>query len=685
MLVGRPRTMMLSCASIAVQRARPENMYRKPIILALFAAAAAARELPAQQRPAPPPGPRTDTLAAVPGTRGTSRSVAGDTLSPPRPSPLPGSPVTAADTLPRPFDPRVPPRVDTLALPRDPLPPPPADPALGADSARVDTVDSARVDSAGPGAARVDAGGADPGRRRVDEDSAREDEIAVGGMRPLAELGSAREERIRLAQLTGRLSTDGFLLRSVSTLTPRRDAGSYVSVLAPRAELGWNSRIPFSVNDGPLWAGKGGWSRVLAGVDAAAGPVRLVLAPELVWQQNEEFDDLLPASFDTVPRAPFTAPWFVGANATDLPYRQGDESMAAVFAGESSLTLRLGAVEAGAATESQWWGPGVRSALLLTNQAGGFPHLLLRTARPLRTPLGSLEARWIAGRLSSSAYDTASVGRRRSLSAAAVVLSPGAGVSVGAARVVYQALDGRSLPEDAADVFLRWRGAGSASASQPFEQMSSLFARWVLPGEQAEIYGELGRRRLPSFRDLLERPEDSQGYVLGFAWARPARAGRMRLSGEMTYLEKSPAYRAVPALSWYSGRAVTQGYTHRGQSLGSFVGPGASSQWLALDYVARRGHLGLSLTRVRWANDAYYGVFTGGRRYRGHDVSVLGTLRGALAVRGVWMEADWSYGQRFNFLFQNQSTSFLDQHLSVNPGNHTLRLSVSLAPPSIEF
>jgi hypothetical protein len=638
---------MLSCGSNAVQRAQPEHMPRKLIILALFAVAAAARELPAQQPAAPPPGPRSDTLGTNPAPPDTARGTAAAAVPPASAALPPGLPV--------------------------PVPPAPLPPYVFPDT----------VGQAAAWAAKREVFRG----VKMHTAAAREtDSVEDGWIRALAEPGSSREERIRLGQLTGRASTGGFLLRSASTLTPRRQ-GAYVALLAPRAEAGWNSRIPFSVNDGPLWAGRGGWSRVLAGAEAAAGPLRIVLAPELVWQQNTEFDDLLPEAWDATQRGTFTTPWHVGRHAADLPYRFGDESETSVVGGESSVTLRLGPVEAGAATESQWWGPGVRSALLFTNQAGGFPHALLRTARPVRTPLGMLDARWIAGRLSSSAYDTASVGEHRSLSAAGVVLSPGAGLSIGLARVVYQPLDGRSLPGDAADVFTRWRGAGDTAMAQPYEQMSSLFVRWVFPGEAAEAYAEVGRRRLPGVRDLLERPEDTQGYLLGFAWARPARAGRLRLSGEATFLEKSPTYRALPPLSWYAGRAVPQGYTHRGQPLGSFVGPGASGQWLGLDYLARRGQLGVWLTRVRWSNDAYYdkpGGFNPGR-YRGHDVSVLGTLRGALAVGGMWVEADWSFGQRFNFLFQNQSLSFLDNDNTVSPVNHTLRLGISLAPPALAF
>jgi hypothetical protein len=574
-------------------------------------------------------------------------------------------------------------RGDTVApvfAPRDPPAPVPAVPAPRAAPAATDAVPLS-ADPVGAGADTVPARGAPAVVRPAPTAKA----VQAGRVRALVEPATTREARMRLGQLGGRVPAAGFLLRSASTLTPRADAPAYVALLAPRVEVGWNSRIPFSVNDGPVWAGRGGWSRVLAGVEAAAGPVRLVLAPELAWQQNAQFDSLLPAAWDAAQRASYTTPWHVGRHAADLPYRFGDESETALFAGESSLTLRLGPLEAGAATESQWWGPGARTALLLTNQAGGFPHALLRTARPVRTPLGDLEGRWIAGRLSSSAYDTASTGRHRSLSAAALVLSPGAGLSLGAARVVYQPVDGRSVAEDAADVFFRWRGAGDATQDQPYEQMSSLFFRWVMPAEEAEVYAEVGRRRLPTPRALLERPEDTQGYVLGFTWARPARAGRVVLAGEATYLEQSATYRANPPLSWYAGRAVPQGYTHRGQVLGSFVGPGASGQWLSVDYVARRAQAGVSLTRVRWANDAYYDKPGGTPSvYRGHDVSVLSTLRGGLAVGPAWVEADWTFGPRFNFLFQNTSTSFLDNE-SVSPRNHTLRLNVSFIPPTPAF
>ncbi|HEX8392521.1 MAG TPA: capsule assembly Wzi family protein [Longimicrobium sp.] len=521
----------------------------------------------------------------------------------------------------------------------------------------------ARAEAQAPGA------GSSPARDSVP--------TAPAAFRPLVLLGSVAEDRARTAALRGGPAPG--LLRSASTATPRAP-GASLRLLAPWMEAGWNKEIPHSLNDGALYAGRGGSGRLSAGVEAAAGPLRLVLAPEVVWEQNAQFDSVLPDAWDAGQRARFTTPWYIGAHSADLPYRFGDGARTRVLPGESSLTLRLGAVEAGAATEAEWWGPGIRNALVLSNNAGGFPHALLRTSRPLRTPLGGLEARWIEGRLRSSAWDTASAGRRRSLSAASLVLHPAANLSLGVARAVYAPADGGAA-DGAFGVFSRWAGAGDTARAHPFDQVSTLFGRWILPGDGAEVYGEWGRHRLPSSpREMLETPEHTQGYTLGFQWARPALRGVIRLQGELSDLEKSATYRAEPTGSWYAGRAVPQGYTHEGQPLGASIGPGASSQWLAVDYMPRTAQFGVFANRIRWANDAYYDKPGGHNRYRAHDVNILGGARAGVAAGPFWAQAEWTAGRRYNYLFQNPAGDWPLRHLSTSPFNHSLRLQLSARP-----
>jgi hypothetical protein len=510
----------------------------------------------------------------------------------------------------------------------------------------------------------------------------------AGPVLGLVTVGSRAEERLRDAQLRGAAPDEGWLVRSPSSATPwaGRDGAALV---APEAAFTWNSRIPFSLNDGAMWAGRGGSALVMAGAALQAGPVRLIVAPEVAWSENRGFDALLPKTWTAAQRATFRAPWLTGRDAADLPFRFGPGSTTRVLPGESSLTVRGGPVAVGAATEEQWWGPGVRNALLFTNQAAGVPHLFARTARPLRTPLGALEAKWVAGALRSSDYAPGGAPEWRSLSAAALVLHPAGGLAVGAARSVYAPASGLGgTLSAAADVLTRWRGAGDSLAAKPFEQMTSLFARWVFPSEGAEIYGEWGRYRLPSPRELLTTPEHTQGWVMGARWLRPAGAGAVRLEGELTYLERDPTVNFSRVGSWYASGAVPEGYTNQGQPVGAGIGPGGSEQFAAADWLRGGGRIGVFVGRVRWANDAYYDDTTGPRvkiggrtmpqgQFRGHDVTMMGGLRGAAAVGPMSLDAAWTIGRRYNFLFQNYSHDWPDRYNAVNVTNQTLELRLS--------
>jgi hypothetical protein len=568
----------------------------------------------------------------------------------------PGTP--AADTVPR--VPPVPAAPPAAVVPGDsaaPLPVPPL-PSGGGVSGAAATLSS-------PPAART-----------------------VLRLHALSTVGGAHEEAARMGQLRGEGRPEGFLLRSPSSMTPvPAGTGVRVSLLAPEVLLAWNSRMPFSFLDGALWAGRGGGVLAMAGVDVQAGPVRLIAAPELAYSANAPFDTLLPPVWRQADPETFYPDWQRNEHSIDLPYRMGGGAVAGVRAGQSSLTVRAGAVAFGASTENQWWGPGIRNALVLSNQAPGFGHLFVRTARPLRTPAGTLEARWIAGALRDSRwYAPAHGGERgwRSLSAAAVVLSPAPSVSVGVARSVYapaggaaDALAGGGL------VFTRWDQTG-APVSEASEQITSLFGRILLPAAGAEVYAEWARTRLPlNFGDLLEMPEHSQGYTLGLQWLRPLGAGDLRIQAEHTYLEESATYAWRETGSWYASRQVPQGYTHEGQVLGSPMGPGSSGQWAAADWLRGRGRGGVFLGRVRWNQDAYYDQPGGFNRYLAYDVSMFGGARAAWVLGGLRVDTEYAFEHRWNVYFQNAAVNFLDRERGIRARNHTLRLRLTAAVPRL--
>jgi hypothetical protein len=509
----------------------------------------------------------------------------------------------------------------------------------------------------------------------------------------LPTLGTPSEDRVRLGQLMGDSVPDDFLIRSPSVLLAEAASGAETPrwwMVTPELLVDWNSRIPYSQNDGALWAGRGTSARVMVGAGARLGQATLVLAPQFAYAQNQEFPLLPePQTRHSPAHSNFLPPWYTVGATADLPVRFGDRPYVLVDPGESSLTLKLGSAALGGSTESQWWGPGVRNALVLSNNAAGIPHLFLRTSRPLRTRVGRFEAKWIVGGLTESIFfDTISTNSLRSLSALSVTYQPPAleNLTFGAARAVYRGAATRgAILANAADVFTSWehRPTETDTTWAPeAEQIVSLFGRWVFPESGFETYVEWARHELPvSLRDLFIDPNHTQGYTLGFAWAHPDRFGTLRVSGESTFLEYSPTFRHRPADPYYTSRKVPQGYTQRGQAIGAAIGPGSSSLWLAIDHFGRRFQGGLFLSRIRWQagelqQSISSNVFRTFRSFHSWDASLIGGARAGVLVAGMHVQAEAGLEQRYNFLFQNPDLGYGPSG-AVDVRNVQLRLSVT--------
>ena len=496
-------------------------------------------------------------------------------------------------------------------------------------------------------------------------------------------IGSHHDERLRLRQLAGDTTITGSVLRSVSASAPRladstrRLAWSLVPL---QYRYVYNSDLPYSLNDGALWAGRGSNLSVITGARFEWGPVRLFLLPEFSGSENRAFRGPNVDPRITPPRPAFrdsmSSPWHAGPQSIDLPWRFGTRSFGDLDWGQSSLIADWGRVSIGATTENEWWGPGIRNALILSNHAEGFPRIFLRPAIPVETRWGTFDGRWQSGWLRESRYfDTDSNVGTRSISMAALTWQPPRStVVIGAARAVFSPRAGS--PRLLEDAFMVFSDVGHPNA-RPMsdstmlpgrDQLFSLFWRWVEPRDRFEFYGEWARTEIPvSLRDWLVHPNHTQGYTLGLQWLGDTlrylrNEAQLRVQAEVTFLEQSSTFRQRPIGSWYTSRAVEQGYTHKGHVIGASIGPGSSSQFVAMDLIGAKWQGGVYLNRIRWLEDAHsqgnYDYDAGNRGMCEHDVSFLPGLRASAVTKAGTFQADYSAGWRLNVFFEHPGTCF---------------------------
>ena len=476
----------------------------------------------------------------------------------------------------------------------------------------------------------------------------------VVGEAPLVRPALERDELARVAALLDSTGTHYSTLRAPSRQLAWPAGFTSFTVFTPEITVGYNSALPYGFNDGPLWQGRGTNVQAIIGMTVTVGPVRVIVAPEFLSSANLVYQTIPYSQNGPASRSVWANPFHTAPNGIDLPSRFGSQPLHSIDRGQSSVTLRLPAVELGVSTENVWWGPGIQNALVWGSQAAGVPSAFVRTRAPIKTAAGTFDAWYNVGSLQeSNFFDNNPKNNIRSMGALAVQWRPPntTGLEFGLVRMVIA--DGGVNAGTLFDAFRSVGQPNSADTLSPgtHDQITSLWTRWAPTGAGFEAWAEWARFEEPtSLRDLLVNAGHSEGYTVGLQWARGIGDGSVRLWGEATYLEPSPSLRTRPEGVTYVSRSVPQGFTQLGQMLGAGIGPGASSQWIGGDWLHSRWRVGAYLARVRWDNAAVYADSV--PQPAQSDVSLISGLR----LGGEWARVrillDWAHSVRLNYLYQ---------------------------------
>lgn len=341
----------------------------------------------------------------------------------------------------------------------------------------------------------------------------------------------------------------------------------------------YNSARATSWGSGPVWTGRGSTFAASGGFVARLWHVSLAVRPVAFWGENRTYRpsrSVSPTGFAD-PRI----------SSIDTPYRFGNAAYGRVDAGESYARLDLGRISAGVSNASQVWGPARLYPLMLSANAGGFPHAFLETNRPLSVGIGRLSWRWIAGRLVASSFAPAhdGTGVRAAVGAVGSFTPRGfSGVEFGGSRFFHSFMssiaydyESLTLPFSA---LLKNRVRVSYDPRRETNQLASLFARIAPPTSPVEVYGEFLRDdHSANLRDLIGEPDHDAAYVIGVRrkWLNSE-------SNQISTLTIENANGSISHLAQVRDQApvyihglISEGHTARGLALGSPVMPGGGA------------------------------------------------------------------------------------------------------------
>ena len=291
----------------------------------------------------------------------------------------------------------------------------------------------------------------------------------------------------------------------------------------------FNSHHPYGWNDGAMIPARGFQTIISAGIFIQYGPLTIQFKPEIVSATNTTFDTFNEKSYDVI-----FARYYDIYNNIDLPVRFGTGGYSKAYWGQSSIRLNYKALSFGLSTENLWWGPGIRNSLLMSNSAPGFKHFTLNTLRPLNTSIGSFEGQLIVGKLENSGFpplepDHTLFGVNlyvpkpdnwRYLTGVIITWQPKwiPGLFLGYDQSSQTYSNNLIGIRDYLPLFSPVKKVNAPDGPiNNKDERNSIFMRWLLTQEHAEIYFEWGHNNYNA--DLMQSllsPEDSRAYILAY-------------------------------------------------------------------------------------------------------------------------------------------------------------------------
>ena len=269
----------------------------------------------------------------------------------------------------------------------------------------------------------------------------------------------------------------------------------------------------------------------------------------------------------------------------------------------------------GFSTENIWVGPSRFFPVLFSNQSEGFPHFDIGTlgyvpVRIKKTELGLIDARAVLGYTRESDYyddDSSNDFTQNILFSLGYALPKLKGLKLG-----FNYLMKKNMPNFTSNIWQLFDPSYaifSRNTREATDGMISLTASWRFPKVGLEIYSEYARNdftvTIGTYQ--ISRIDHAKGYTIGLEKVFKLKTGKLfGVVLEFSDLMTVPYTNRANEPIWYKHFSVPQGHTHRGQLLGSPIGPASDSQILAMALYDTRVAWEWWIQRISVDNDYVY-------------------------------------------------------------------------------
>ena len=383
-----------------------------------------------------------------------------------------------------------------------------------------------------------------------------------------------------------------------------------LKIYGPEWYNSYNTAAPFGQDDVALWQGKGYNTSLTGGIRAEGYGFELTLKPQLYFSQNREYSIMEKSPSYQNEYAYF---WGYGV---DAPQRFGDSIIYGFDWNDSEVRWTWKTFTLGFGTQSIWIGPAWLNPLLHSNNAPTYPKFdfgFRKTSIYLPFNdfyIGDFEFRMWLGKTSESKYfDDDETNNHNLFNGFNIAYSPFflKGFTLGLTKVCLT----------------KWNNNKAIKYLNPFydsnvdeDQKVSITFDWVFPQASLEMFGELGvddymvgYHMDNPIRSIIKNPFHTMTFTFGFKkniMMNEEKNIYGKLIFEWDTTEMSQDFQYEWPYNFGFHHIITQGYTNKGQWLGSGIGYGGNSQIIAYNIYYPKGNTLIFIQRNNPDNNFIY-------------------------------------------------------------------------------
>lgn len=452
-----------------------------------------------------------------------------------------------------------------------------------------------------------------------------------------------------------------------------------LKIFGPEWYNNYNTASPWGGNDLALWQGRGYNTSFTAGFLLNGFGFNLTFKPQFSFSQNKEFE-IMPSNFGN------GYGYFWGT--CDIPQRFGDSSIKTFDFGDTEIRYSWHAFTVGFGTQSIWLGPAHENALLFSNNAASFPKIdfgfkKTKITIPIPTKssleyksniddnkklsfnsidIGEFETRIFVGKLHESDYfDNIPDNDERQINGFSISYSPSflKGFTIGFNKYCM-CYWGDKYWYKYLNPFFHGNIVKTNANKQGEDQKASFNFEWMFEENQLDIYAEVGVDDYLSdgmkFYEYFRFPFHTITYTVGLKKGFNLR-GKSNLKGLLNFewncTEASQDYQMWPRSQYNFGfhYQVKQGWSNKGQWLGSAIGYGGNNQYLSYTVYSNHGYDKLFIGRNNPDNNYIWSkCVEGSSQYNASRYFTAFKANFYVGMENLWFIGD-SFSLKTNFTY----------------------------------